>query len=276
MTVLQAVALAVVQGLTEFFPISSSAHLILMPQLMRWQDQGLPFDIATNTGTLLAIMVYFRRDLRELWDGWIVSLGAWKRGSYRAAAPAPGRLAWAILLGTVPAAIAGVLVRDLVATAARNPLLIATTSIFYGLLLWWSDRAGARTRNLASLGRREGLIIGIAQALALVPGTSRSGVTITAGLFLGLDRPAAARFSFLLAVPVGVLVALDDLVQIWQGRIPSEDLFPMAIGLLVSALTGYAVIAALLAWLRRQSLLIFVVYKLLLGLAIFLFAWLLR
>lgn len=273
MSTYQAIVLALVQAITEFFPISSSAHLILMPYLMRWKDQGLPFDIATNTGTLLAIMVYFRRDLLRLWAGWVSSLKTGSGAGASASGASYGRLAWAILIATVPAAVAGPLVRGFVASAGRSPLLIACTSIFYGLLLGWADRIGTRTRQVETLTVAEGLIIGAAQALALVPGTSRSGVTITAGLFLGFDRPAAARFSFLLAVPVGILVALDDLIQIAVGRIPSRDLLPMAIGLVVSALAGYLVIAALLAWLRRQSLMIFAVYKLLLGVVIFAVFW---
>ncbi|HEX9637282.1 MAG TPA: undecaprenyl-diphosphate phosphatase [Acidobacteriota bacterium] len=269
MTALQAIALAVVQGITEFFPISSSAHLILMPRLMRWQDQGLPFDIATHCGTLLAILIYFRADLVRVGRGWIASLGA----------PAPGdaetgRLGWALLLGTVPAAIAGLALRDLIATEARNPLLIACTSIGYGLLMGWADRGGSRRRALESVGLQDGLIIGLAQALALVPGTSRSGITITAALLLGFQRPAAARFSFLLAVPVSLLVAADDALQFWMGRISASELVPMALGLLVSALVGYLVIAALLGWLRRRSLLVFTLYRVGLGLAIFTTLWL--
>ncbi|MGH9362696.1 MAG: undecaprenyl-diphosphate phosphatase, partial [Thermoanaerobaculia bacterium] len=195
-------------------------------------------------------------------------------GFLRGPAAAPGadydprRLAAMIAVATLPAGVAGLLGEELIATQARNPLLIAGTMIGYGLLLGIADRVGARRLELAHIGWGAALAIGVAQALALVPGTSRSGVTITAALFLGLTRPAAARFSFLLVVPISLAVAALDLYKLATGEIPPDRLAPMAFGVAVSAVTGYLVIAWFLAWLRRRSLLPFVVYRLLLGAAI--------
>ncbi|HSM13085.1 MAG TPA: undecaprenyl-diphosphate phosphatase [Thermoanaerobaculia bacterium] len=263
MTPGQAVVLALIQALTEFLPISSSGHLILAPRLLGWTDQGLEFDIATNTGTLLAIVAYFRRDLAEITRGGLASLGG------GASAPA-GRMAWALALGTLPAAVAGLLVKDLVASQARRPGLIAATAIVYGLLLLLADRLGSKRRPIEAVGLREGLLVGCAQALALVPGTSRSGVTMTAGLALGLTREAAARFAFLLAVPIGLLVGFKQLVDLARGVPLGVEGPTLALGIAVSALAGYAVIAALLAFVRRFSLAIFAVYRLLLGVALLL------
>jgi len=259
----QAVALALIQALTEFLPISSSGHLILAPRLLGWSDQGLEFDIATNTGTLLAILVYFRRDLVSILRGWLASLRVGE-GS------AESRMGWALALGTVPAAVAGLLVKDLVASQARRPELVATTAIVYGALLFLADRLGRRQRPLDSVGLRDGVLVGCAQALALVPGTSRSGVTMTAGLALGLTREAAARFAFLLAVPIGLLVGAKQLVDLARGVPLGVDGGTLALGIGVSAVAGYAVIAVLLAFVRRFSLAIFAVYRLLLGVALLL------
>ncbi|HKI00582.1 MAG TPA: undecaprenyl-diphosphate phosphatase [Thermoanaerobaculia bacterium] len=260
MTPVQAVILAVVQGVTEFLPISSSGHLILVPYFLGWRDQGLAFDIATNTGTLLAIVAYFHRDLRDLIAGFFTGRAASREGEF-----APRPMALYLVLGTIPAGLAGLLFHDWIATQARNPLLIAGTTLFYGLLLFYADRIGRKTRLLGDVFWRDALVIGIAQALALVPGTSRSGITITAALLLGLSRPAAARFAFLLSVPVSVLVALKDVKDLVENPAGTDELAMMGIGLIVSAIVGYAVIAWLLAWLRRRSLTAFVVYRVLLA-----------
>lgn len=256
----QALLLGVVQGVTEFLPVSSSAHLILAPRALGWEDQGLAFDIAAHLGTLLAVLAYFRRDLAALLrDG--------LRGGPRDV-EGSGRLAWGLLLGTVPVAVAGLLLQDFVATSARDPLLVAATSIGYGLLLAAADRLASLRRGLADLGYREAAVIGAAQALALVPGTSRSGITITAALLLGFDRAAAARFSFLLSVPAGFLVLGKDLLDFAQGAIAPDQLPPMLLGFAASAASGYLVIAGLLAWLRRGSLLAFAIYRIFLGILI--------
>ena len=262
MTPFQAAVLALVQAATEFLPVSSSGHLILLPRLLGWADQGLEFDIATNTGTLLAIVAYFRADLRRIVAG---VLGSFR---HRDASVPEARLAWALLWGTVPAAVAGLLIKEWVATRGRDPRLIATTAIVYGVLLFFADRLGAKRRPLAEIGRREGLLIGCAQALALVPGTSRSGVTMSAALALGFTREAAARFSFLLAVPVGLLVAGKQAVDLARGVPLGVPPAALAVGIVVSALAGWAVIAFLLAWIRRRSLTVFAVYRVLLGVSL--------
>lgn len=258
-----AIVLAVVQGITEFIPVSSSAHLILVPYFLGWPDQGLAFDVATHAGTLLAALLYFRRDVRELVVGFFSGREASAEAGFN-----PRRLGWALVVGTVPAGIFGLLFHHAVETQARNPLLIAGTSIGYGLLLAAADRIGRRTREIGEIGLSAALVIGFAQALALVPGTSRSGITITAALLLGFSRPAAARFSFLLVIPVSALAALHDGYKLATGAVPSSQALPMAIGVVVSALVGYLVIGWLLAFLRRQSLTVFVAYRLALGVII--------
>jgi undecaprenyl-diphosphatase len=260
LTAFQAIILGIVQGLTEFLPISSSGHLILVPYFLHWPDQGLAFDIATNTGTLLAIVAYFHRDLRDLIVGFFTGAPRSRDGEF-----APRPMAWAIALGTIPAGIAGLLIKDWVETYARNPLLIACTTAIYGVLLFVADRIGRKERLIGSVTWGDALVVGCAQALALIPGTSRSGVTITAALLLGLTRPAAARFSFLLTVPISVLVALKEAKDLMDAGVTATDLMPMALGLVVSAVVGYAVIAWLLAWLRKRTVTVFVVYRLVLA-----------
>jgi undecaprenyl-diphosphatase len=262
-TTAQAVALALVQAITEFLPVSSSGHLVLMPRLLGWSDQGLEFDIATNTGTLLAVVAYFRADLVRLVRGTAASLRS------RDACVPEARLAWALLLGTVPAALVGLLIKDWVATAARGWKVIAINAVVYGVLLLVADLAGSKRRPLGEIGRREGLLIGLAQALALVPGTSRSGVTMTAALAMGYTRDTAARFSFLLAVPIGVLVGGNQLVDLARGVPLGVEPAALAVGIAVSAVAGYGVIALLLGWVRRRSLAVFAIYRLLLAAALF-------
>lgn len=262
MTPFQAVILSLVQAVTEFLPISSSGHLILVPRLLGWPDQGLAFDIATNTGTLLAVLLFFRRDLFDLAGG--LFTGRIPPG----ADFAPRPMAWRIALATVPVGICGLLLKPAIETYARDPRLIAGTAIGFGLLLGVADRRGAQERVIGELSWRDALLIGGAQALALAPGTSRSGVTLTAALLLGFTRPAAARFAFLLAIPVGVLAAGLSLKDVLQGELAGGQLLAMAIGVAVSAAAGYLVIGWLLGWLRSRSVMVFVVYRLLLGLSI--------
>ena len=264
LTLLRAAVLGLVQGATEFLPISSSAHLVLTSALLGWEDQGLLFDMAANTGSLVAVVFYFRRDLLRLARAWIASLRR-DPSTDRAAAG----LAWQLLLATVPVALVGLLLQDLVASSARRLLVIASATMFFGLVLGWADRAARGGRRLDRLGLARALAIGAAQALALVPGTSRSGITITAGLFTGLSREEAARFAFLLAVPVGVLVGAKDLVELVGSGPPPAGILALAMGCTVSALSALAAIHWLLAWVRRQSLTVFVVYRLILGLLIF-------
>lgn len=267
MNPLQSILLALVQGITEFLPISSSAHLILVPYLLGWPDQGLLFDIATNTGTLLAVIWYFRADLVPLTVAGLRSLRD------RDASEPTARLAWGVALGTIPVAVCGLAFYPLISTAARSPVLIAAASIVFGLLLAVADRWPNQVRPLEGLTWRDVALIGIAQAVALIPGTSRAGITLTAGLMLGLDRRAAARFSFLLAIPVGILAAAKDTWELLSTPVSSHDLLWTAIALALSALAAYLVIGWMLRWVQRQSLTGFVVYRIALGLLILWVAW---
>lgn len=261
MTPLQAIVLAVVQGLTEFLPISSSGHLILVPRFLGWPDQGLTFDLATHLGSLLAVLVYFRRELAQL------GLAAPRMLSREALQPGTDPyLLLALLVGTVPAAFGGLLLSDFVAGEARNPRLIAATAIGFGLLMGLADRVGRGRRELREVTLGQALTIGTFQAMALIPGTSRSGATITAGLFSGLSRPAAARFSFLLSVPVGFLVLAKEVLDLASGAGAGIGGLPLVIGFTVSAITSFAAISLLLRWLQHRTLAVFVAYRLALGL----------
>jgi undecaprenyl-diphosphatase len=256
---LQIIVLAIVQGITEFLPISSSGHLILVPYFASWPDQGLEFDLAMHIGTLSAIVIYFRRTLLEMARDWLASLGARQ-------AVGQSRLAWAVLFGTIPAGIAGLLFRHPIETTLRSPLTVASTTIGFGVLLLVADRLRGE-REERAVNWVDVLVIGCAQALALVPGTSRSGITITAGLFRGLSRAAAARFSFLLAVPVMTAAGLAQLAGYSGGGAP-VDVTAMVAGAAISALTGIACIHYFLKWLTRFGLWPYVVYRVVLGLTL--------
>ena len=257
MTLLHILLLAVLQGLTEFLPISSSAHLILVPNLAHMADQSLAFDVSVHVGTLAAVVWYFRREVGRL-------LADWGASCLRRAPVGESRLAWILLVASVPVGLAGLLLHDLVATVLRSPLVIAATTIGFGLLLWWADASGARKRDAHHIGWGDGLLIGLAQALALVPGTSRSGVTMTAGLFLGLTRQAAARFSFLLSIPAILMAGGYQSLKLLQAG-EGVDWTALGLGVLFSAVTAYLCIELFLKWLDRIGMLPFVVYRLLLG-----------
>ena len=257
MSWLQAVVLGIVQGVTEFLPISSSAHLILTSQLAGWQDEGLVFDMAANTGSLVAVIVCFAGDWRRLLAGAVGWTGA---------APQARRQLGMLALATVPVALAGFLLQNVVSAVARQIGLIAATSILFGLLLGWADRRRAGGLDLASFGWAAALFVGLAQAVALLPGTSRAGVTITAGLLVGLSRPAAVRFSFLLAVPVGLLVGAKNVLDL--AGTGGEWGVEIVIGFVVSGLSAFLAIRWLLRWVGRRDLMGFVVYRVILGLAL--------
>ena len=254
---LQAVVLGIVQGVTEFLPISSSAHLILTSQLLGWPDQGLAFDMAANTGSLVAVIVCFAGEWRRLLAGAV----GWPKPD-----PESRRQLGMLALATLPVAVAGFSLQGLLAGGARQVGLIAATSILFGLLLGWADRRREGGLELASFGWTAAVAIGLAQALSLVPGTSRAGVTITACLLVGLSRPAAVRFSFMLAVPVGLLVGVKNVIDLVVGG--GELGMEIAIGFLVSGLSAYVSIRWLLRWVRRRNLTGFVVYRVILGLAL--------
>jgi len=257
---LQIIVLAVLQGLTEFLPISSSAHLILMPRLLEWQDQQLVFDVAVHVGTLCAVLLYFRHQLIPMLRDWGLSI---KTRELKGEAS----LAWAVLLGTIPVGAAG-LVANHFEQALRHPLIIAFTTIGFGLLLGWSDRSGGGQRNEHDIRWRDIIWIGMAQALALIPGTSRSGITMTVGLMLGLSRTASARFSFLLSIPVIVLAGGLKTIELVQSNAPA-DIGALVAGAALSAFSAYACIHFFIKLLDRIGMMPFVVYRLLLGTVLF-------
>lgn len=257
MDLIQIIALALLQGLTEFLPISSSAHLILLPIIANWQDQGLAFDVAVHVGTLSAVVFYFRHTLKKIIADWLQSLALRRQVG-------DSRLAWAVGLGTIPVGLAGLLLGDIVETSLRSPLVIATTTILFGLLLGWADWQGKRQRNEHQIGWRDVAFIGIAQAIALIPGTSRSGITMTAGLMLGLTREAAARFSFLLSIPVILLAGGLKTVELVQSSL-AVDWTALISGALFSAISAYLCIFLFLKMLERMGMWPFVIYRLILG-----------
>jgi len=254
--ILQIVILALVQGLTEFLPISSSAHLILVPLLTDWPDQGLAFDVAVHAGTLTAVVLYFRKELARMLVEWFAS--------FKGGLTPDARLAWAVLIGTIPVGLAGLLFKDVIETQLRSPMVIAVATIVFGLLLWYADRTGKRGRDEYGLRLYDVLIIGMAQALALIPGTSRSGITITAALMLVLNRQAAARFSFLLSIPVIFLAGSLETME-YLSAASGEDAQPLLIGALISAVSAYACIHYFLKLLDRIGMMPFVAYRLVLG-----------
>ena len=261
MDFIQTALLAILQGLTEFLPISSSAHLILLPKLSGWEDQGLAFDVAVHVGTLSAVIWYFRSDLVVMFRDWFASLLQRKKVG-------DSNLVWAVAFGTIPVGLAGLLFKDVIENSLRSPLVIAWATIGFGLLLWWADAMGKRQRSEHTIGWKDVVIIGIAQAVALIPGTSRSGITMTAGLALGLTRSAAARFSFLLSIPVillagglnGIELATSELAVDWSALI---------MGTLISGISAYLCIHFFLKLLEQIGMLPFVIYRLVLGVVLF-------
>lgn len=253
MEILHAVVLGLVQGLGEFLPISSSAHLVLVPWLFGWRDPGLAFDVALHVGTLFAVVAYFWRD-------WLVLLhhGLTARGTREAV------LFWYLVAATVPGALAGWLLEDYAETVFRAPLLVGTMLIVLGVVLYLADHLGRRLRQLGDITLGQALLIGVAQAFAIIPGVSRSGATITAARLLGIEREAATRFSFLLSTPIifgaGVMQLKD---------ITLADLnLPFVVGVAVSAVTGFLAIGFLLRYVTTRNFNIFVWYRLALGLSV--------
>ncbi len=257
MDFIHAFVLALVQGITEFLPISSSAHLILLPYLTGWPDQGLIYDLAAHLGTLGAVILYFRRDLGR------VLAGGWRSISGQGINE-DGRLFWYLIIASVPVGIVGLTIYGLVAGHFRAAALIAVTNILFALLLWWSDKSARLSRDFNAINLRDALLIGLAQAVALIPGVSRSGVTITAALFLGLTRQAAARFSFLLSIPATLMATAYGVYRLLF--LPAEGdvlMFGLVAGL--SFLSALVAIHLFLRFLDRFGLLPYVVYRLLLG-----------
>jgi undecaprenyl-diphosphatase len=260
----EAIVLGIVQGVTEFLPISSTGHLRIIPAFAGWEDPGAAFTAVTQLGTMAAVLLYFWADLVRIARAWLRSLR-----NKEARRELDARLGWYILLGTVPIGIFGLVFKDQIETSARSLYVIGVTLILLGLVLLAAEKYGAHDRDIEQITRRDGIGMGFAQALALIPGVSRSGATITAGLFLGLDRTAAARFSFLLSIPAVVLSGLLEMTSIASGEegegVSAADL---VVATVVAFLSGYASIAFLLRWLSNHSTMVFVVYRVVLGAAV--------
>jgi undecaprenyl-diphosphatase len=264
MDVYQIITLSLVQGITEFLPISSSAHLILVPYLTSWQDQGLGFDIAVHLGTLFAVLFYYREYVGKMTTSWFVSIIKQKTDDN-------AKLAWFVLLGTLPVGFAGLLLSDFIRESLRDVLIIAITSISFGVLLWYADFVKSSHKNIYDMSLKEVLLIGVAQAVALIPGTSRSGITITAALLLGFSLKSAARFSFLLSIPVIVLSSL----LLAKDMIVSNtniNYLSFALGFLISAFFAFMTIFLFLKFIEKTSMLPFVIYRIVLGTGLLLLA----
>ena len=261
MSTLEAIVLGIVQGLTEFLPISSTGHLRIVPAFLGWEDPGAAFTAVTQLGTMLAVLLYFREDLLRIARAWLGSLNDREKRRELDA-----RIGWYIVLGTIPIGIFGVLFKDQIETSARDLYVIGVTLIVLGLVLAAAERVGTRERQIEELRTKDGFWIGLAQAAALIPGVSRSGATITAGLFLGLDRAAAARFSFLLSVPAVVLAGLFELSSIIEGEEGQHvGAGALVIATVLAFVAGYASIAFLLRFLANHSTMVFVAYRIGLG-----------
>ena len=258
MEILQIIILAIVQGITEFLPVSSSAHLILVPILTEWQDQGLAIDVAAHLGSLFAVLLYFRNDVIKL------SVAGIHSCKTRSITGNDERLFWQLALATLPVLIIGFLAHDIVSTYLRNPLIIAAASIVFGLLLLYADKSAKHDVNMSSLTFKNFVVIGLAQVLALIPGTSRSGITMTAGLMLGLDRQGAARVSFLMAIPVILCAAAYESLKLLQLQ-AQVDLLNFLLTAAMSAISAFLAIHYFLRFLDRIGMLPFVIYRLLLG-----------
>ena len=269
MSIIQAIILALVQALTEFLPVSSTAHLILFPWLLNWPDPGLAFDVALHAGTLLAVILYFFKD-------WVKLIACGLGMKYPANASAEEvsvnkRLFWYLVIGTIPAAMLGKLFHHQIEDELRKPIIIGVSLVVIALVMWWADAKSKLTRKVETSNLGDAIGIGAAQAIALWPGVSRSGITITAGLFRGFTREAATRFSFLLSTPViagAVVTELPKLIHMHRAGGLELPMSTLLISILVSGVAGYFVIAFFLRYLQTRTLLPFIIYRLVFGLAV--------
>jgi undecaprenyl-diphosphatase len=260
--ILKAIVLGIVQGLSEFLPISSTAHLRVVPALLGWDDPGAAFSAVIQLGTTAAILVYFSRDIVDITRGFFGSLARGEpTGSLQA------RLGWCVIVGTLPVVVVGLAASKVIEHQARSLYIIAFAAIALAVLLAVAEIAARHLRPIGSVGIRDGVVVGLAQAVALIPGSSRSGVTLTAGLFLGLTREAAARFSFLLSIPATVAAGLFEARHVLHAGREGEvlALAPVIVGTAVSFVVGYATIAGLLRFLQTRSTAVFIAYRILLG-----------
>ena len=263
MPVWHAVILGIIQGLTEFLPVSSSAHLAVVPYVTGWPDQGIEFDIAVHFGTLLAVLAYFYRDWLQI----ITQAFGIGRGNDPRLAGNP-KLLWLLIAATIPAGVVGLLFEKQAEEAGNNLYSIGTMMIVIGLFMAWADRRGRKTKDVGHVSTADALLIGAAQALSVIPGTSRSGITIAAGLLRGQDRSTAARFSFLLATPIIAGAALKNFLDMWKHGLPTEMQAGFAVGILVSAITGALTIRYFMDFLRHRTLAFFVTYRIVFGILV--------
>ncbi|NAW59061.1 MULTISPECIES: undecaprenyl-diphosphate phosphatase [unclassified Vibrio] len=263
MSYYEAFMLALIQGLTEFLPISSSAHLILPSAILGWADQGLAFDVAVHVGTLAAVVIYFRKEVISLLSAFFASI-------FRGDRSKEAKLAWLIVLATIPACIFGLLMKDVVETYLRSAWVIATTTIVFGILLWYVDKHATQSDDEYQATWKSALFVGLAQALAIIPGTSRSGATITAALYLGFTREAAARFSFLMSIPIIMLAGGYLGMNLVTSGAPVHLGF-MLTGIVTSFISAYLCIHFFLKLIARMGMMPFVIYRLLLGAGLFAF-----
>ena len=254
--------LAIIQGLTEFLPISSSAHLILPSAVLGWEDQGLAFDVAVHVGTLLAVITYYRKEVGNMLVAWVATIT--KRGDEAAASNFDGTLAWWILFATIPAGLFGLFGKDLIEEYLRSALVIAATTILFGVLLGFADIKAKQNVSIEKIGFKGAMLIGLAQAVALIPGTSRSGITMTVGLMLGLTRENAARFSFLLSIPA-IAMAGSYLTVKLITSVDVVDWQAIGLGSILAFVSAYACIHFFLILLDKIGMMPFVIYRLLLG-----------
>jgi undecaprenyl-diphosphatase len=263
MPLYQAIVLAIIQGFTEFLPVSSTAHLTIIPDLLGWKDPGLSFDVALHLGTLVAVLVYFFRD-------WVQVILNGIGISYRGARPDENSrsLLWLLILGTIPAALAGLKFEKYADQMLRTPYIIGSAMIVFGILMWVADRASTARNGLDQMTGFDAIVVGCAQALAIVPGVSRSGITLTAARFRGFGREAAARFSFLLSTPIIAGAAAKKGYELYKDGLPEDMRVPYLVGVLVSGIVGLLVIAFFMKYLRNHSLSVFVWYRIIFGIIV--------
>ena len=261
MSLIEAIVLGIVQGLTEFLPISSSAHQRIVPALLGWDDPGAAFTAVTQLGTEAAVLIFFRHEIWAIATTWLRSLRDPRLRSHPDA-----RLGWYLLVATIPIGVLGLVFEEQIESGARDLWLIGTVLIVFALVLGYADRHGRHEREISELSTRDGLLIGLAQSLALIPGVSRSGATMSAGLLLGLQRPAAAKFGFLLAIPAVVASGVFQLEGIISGEEGGDEpLGYVALATVIAFAVGYAAIAWFLRYLAHHSVRLFVIYRLVLG-----------
>lgn len=263
MEIIKAIILGIVQGLTEYLPVSSTAHLRIIPSLFGWEDPGAAFSAVIQLGTMFAVIIYFWKELYKIFSSTLKDFFKFKFNTSQET-----RLGWFILLGTLPISIIGLLAKDFIETGARSLYIIAFNLIFFAILLWIAEKVAKLKINMENLTFPKAMIMSFAQVLSLIPGASRSGITITGGLFAGLNRESAARFSFLLSIPAVFLSGMYQFVKIFN-QLSGENYLALIIGTSVSFIFGYLSIAFLLNYLKKNSTLIFVLYRIVIGIFIF-------